>query len=195
MIAFRIGVVLSLCSVLFGGCDGPRGALQADQVQMLATAPARPSAYRLAPGDKVKVTVFNEPDFTGEFQVNMAGNVPFPLIGDVPAANVTAGVFKERLAARLRRGYVRKPEVTIEVTSYRPVNVIGEVKNAGQYQFRPGLTVHDAVALAGGYTYRANTHHVYIRREDAGGEITADTDGLPVTIEPGDSVRIPERFF
>jgi polysaccharide export outer membrane protein len=162
---------------------------------MLATAPAKPSAYRLTAGDKVKVTVFNEPDFTGEFQVNMAGNVPFPLIGDVPAANATAAVFKERLAARLRRGYVRKPEVTIEVTSYRPVNVIGEVKNAGQYQFRPGLTVHDAIALAGGYSYRANTHRVYIRREDAGGEITADTDGSPVTIEPGDSVRIPERFF
>jgi protein involved in polysaccharide export with SLBB domain len=195
MAVFRIAVIFVACGVLFAGCDGPRGRLSADQVQTLATAPAQPAAYRLAPGDKVKVTVFNEPDFTGEFQVNMAGNVAFPLIGDVAALNVTTSVFKERLAARLRRGYVRKPEISIEVTSYRPVNVIGEVKGAGQFQFRPGLTVQDAIALAGGYSYRANTRRVYIRRADAGGEIVANTDDEPVVIEPGDSIRIPERFF
>ena len=81
------------------------------------------------------------------------------------------------------------------MTNYRPFNVIGEVRNAGQYPYRPGLTVQDAVAMAGGYTYRANTRTLYVRRVNAGGEDTVQTDSDRAPVLPGDNIRVPERYF
>jgi polysaccharide export outer membrane protein len=186
--------VLVLIGLASAACDGPRGitALNAET----PSAPTNtPGTYRISTGDKLKVTVFNEADLTGEFQVNERGNVAFPLVGEVQAANSTPDEFQQRLTARLRGKYVKNPRVAIEMTSYRPFNVLGEVKNAGQYPYRPGLTIQDAVALAGGFTYRANTRTVYVRRADAGGEISVSTDGEKVPILPGDNIRVPERYF
>jgi polysaccharide export outer membrane protein len=179
---------IAALALVVAACDGPRGI---DTTSSVSTQPAQ---YRLAHGDKVKVTVFNEPDFSGEFQVNDGGRVAFPMIGEVPAAGASVDEFKDRLSTRLRRT-VREPRITVEVASYKPFNVFGEVKNSGQHPFRPGLTVHDAVALAGGYTYRANTRTVYLRRAGAQGEITVDMDGASIMVAPGDNVRVPERYF
>ena len=187
-------VVLVLIGLASAACDGPRGitALNAET----PSGPVNtPGTYRISPGDKLKVTVFNEADLTGEFQVNERGNVAFPLVGEVQAANSTPDEFQQRLTSRLRGKYVKNPRVAIEMTNYRPFNVLGEVKNAGQYPYRPGLTIQDAVALAGGFTYRANTRTVYVRRADAGGEISVSTDGEKVPILPGDNIRVPERYF
>ncbi len=153
------------------------------------------SVYRLSPGDKVKVTVFNEEDLTGEFQVNDSGNVAFPLAGEVPAAGQSVAEFKDGLTRTLQGRYVKNPRVAVEMVNYRPFNVFGEVRNAGQYQYRPGMTVQDAVAMAGGYTYRANTRVLYVRRSEASGESTVKTDGERVTVLPGDNIRVPERYF
>ncbi|HET7609146.1 MAG TPA: polysaccharide biosynthesis/export family protein [Gammaproteobacteria bacterium] len=158
-------------------------------------ATGRPSAYRLALGDKVKITVFNEPEMSGEFQVNSRGNVALPLAGNVAAVNKTVDQFKHAVAAKLSGKYVRNPRIGVEVVTYQAINVIGEVKNAGQYPYRPGLTMRDAVAMAGGYTYRANTHTLYVRHAGAPAEHTIDVDGVPPPIEPGDNVRVPERYF
>jgi polysaccharide export outer membrane protein len=186
--------LLSFTAIVAGlalaGCGGPRGSLTES-----ALASGQTGAYRLSPGDKVKVNVFNEPDFSGEFQVSDAGSIAFPLIGEVPAAGASIAEFKSRLAARLRGNVVRNPQVSVDVSDYRPVNVLGEVRNSGQYAFRPGLTVQDAIAMAGGYTYRANTRTVYIRRANAGGEVTARADGELVAVKPGDTVRVPQRYF
>jgi polysaccharide export outer membrane protein len=184
-----VSAAISL-SVIAGGCDGPRGIALAD-------APPRSaqSAYQLAPGDKVKITVFNEPDLSGEFQVNDSGHVALPLAGEVPAVDKTIPEFKAEVAKILRGRFVKNPRVAIEVTNYRPFNVIGEVRNAGQYSYRPGLTVQDAVAMAGGYTYRANTRTLYVRRVNAGGEDTIQTDGDRALVLPGDNIRVPERYF
>ncbi len=185
LICIAVGLIAAACA-------GPAGSLSD-----AALSAGRPSdaAYRLAPGDKIKVNVFNEPDFSGEFQVNDSGNVAFPLVGEVPAAGASLAEFKASLVSRLRRGVVRDPQVSVEISNYRPVNVLGEVRSAGQFPFRPGLTVQDAVAMAGGYTYRANTHSVYIRRANANGEIEVRTDRDPVLIKAGDTIRIPQRFF
>jgi polysaccharide export outer membrane protein len=194
---WNFAFVLVLTGTLLSACDGPRGltALNAET----QTAPAAPvistNTYRLSPGDKLKVTVFNEADLTGEFQVNERGNIAFPLVGEVQAANATPDEFQQRLTNRLRGKFVKNPRVSVEMTSYRPFNVLGEVRNAGQYPYRPGLTIQDAVALAGGFTYRANTRTVYVRRTDAGGEISVNTDGENVPILPGDNIRVPERYF
>jgi polysaccharide export outer membrane protein len=185
-------VALACLALAFAGC-GPQRSF-ADASATVGRAAGRP-AYPLMPGDKIQVNVFNEPDFSGEFQVNQAGNVAFPLIGDVAASGLTPDAFQRRLAARLRAGVVRNPKVTVDVSDYRPVNVLGEVRNAGQYPFRAGLSAQDAIALAGGYTYRANTHTIYIRRDGANGEISARTDGASISIHPGDTLRVPQRYF
>lgn len=186
--------LLIAIGIALGGCDGPRGIV-ALNAETPAAPVASPGTYRLTPGDKIKVTVFNEADLTGEFQINERGNVAFPLVGEVQAANATPDEFQRRLTTRLSGKYVKNPRVSVEMINYRPFNVIGEVRNAGQYQYRPGLTIQDAVALAGGFTYRANTRTAYIRRADAGGEITVSTDGARVPILPGDNIRVPERYF
>lgn len=188
-------LVLALIGFTLIACDGPRG----DITNLAAATPAAPisspGTYRLSAGDKLKVTVFNEADLTGEFQVNERGNIAFPLVGEVQAANSTPDEFQQRLSTRLRGKYVKNPRVSVEMTNYRPVNVLGEVRNAGQIQYRPGLTIQDAVALAGGFTYRANTRTIYVRRADANGEISINTDEAKVPILPGDNIRVPERFF
>lgn len=192
--------------MLFGlalaGCDGPRGVTQdghafakASQSSATGNSTAQASGYRLARGDKLKVVVFNEPDLTGEFLIGDAGTVAFPLIGDQPAEGASVQQFQQQLTAKLRGQYVKKPRVSVEVVNYRPFNVFGEVRNSGQYPFRPGLSVQDAVAMAGGFTYRANTRTAYVRRADAGGEITVALDGERVPVQPGDDIRVPERFF
>jgi polysaccharide export outer membrane protein len=183
---------IAVLGLLAGGCDGPRGEPTSLSAASVASDVA---SYRLSPGDKVKITVFNEPDMSGEFSVNDAGNVALPLAGEVPAAGATAQEFKGALARKLSGRYVKNPRVSVEVISYRPFNVVGEVRNAGQYPYRPGLTVQDAVAMAGGYTYRANTHTAYIRRAQAPGESTVKTDGERIAVLPGDNIRIPERYF
>lgn len=189
----RLSAIAALC-VLVAGCDGPRGIPATESFAAVPTT-GRPSAYRLALGDKVKITVFNEPEMSGEFRVNSRGNVALPLAGNVAAVNKTVDQFKQAVAAKLSGKYVRNPRIGVEVVTYQAINVIGEVKNAGQYPYRPGLTMRDAVAMAGGYTYRANTHTLYVRHAGAPAEHTIDVDGVPPPIEPGDNVRVPERYF
>ena len=188
-----MGAALALLALLLTACDGPRG-FTADVPAHAAMAQADTS-YVLSPGDKVKVTVFNEPDLTGEFQIGQSGEIAFPLIGTIAAAGLSVKEFQNQLLRRLRNGYVRNARVSIEVASYRPFNVFGEVRNAGQYPFRHGLTVQDAIAMAGGFTYRANSRTAYLRRANANAEISVQLDGPRVSIHPGDDVRVPERYF
>lgn len=192
MIRGQVVSVIAIVGLVAGGCDGPRGVVSGADAMASAQ---QSSVYRLSPGDKVKVTVFNEADLTGEFQINDSGNVAFPLAGEIPAAGSSIAEFKAELAKTLRGRYVKNPRVAVEVVNYRPFNVIGEVRNAGQYQYRPGLTVQDAVAMAGGFTYRANTRTLYVRRAAAAGESTVKLDDARVTVLPGDNIRVPERYF
>lgn len=183
---------LALLASLLTACDGPQG-LAGDLPAHAAMAQS--DTYLLSPGDKLKVTVFNEPDLTGEFQINHSGTISFPLIGTVAATGLSATELQNQLQRQLRNGYVRNARVSVEVAAYRPFNVFGEVKNAGQYPFRPGLTVQDAIAMAGGFSYRANSRTVYVRRANANTEVTVQLDGPRVAILPGDDVRVTERYF
>jgi polysaccharide export outer membrane protein len=160
-----------------------------------SAAALQTNVYRLKPGDKLKIAVFNEPDLTGEFQVGDGGKIAFPLVGEVQAAGLSVNDFQSGLARQLQQGFVRNPRVTVDFINYRPINVIGEVRNAGQYAYRPGLTIQDAIAMAGGYTYRANTRTVYVRRSDDSKDISVSVGGSQLTILPGDNIRVPERYF
>ncbi|HKU64610.1 MAG TPA: polysaccharide biosynthesis/export family protein [Rhizomicrobium sp.] len=150
--------------------------------------------YRLGAGDKMKITVYGEQDLSGEFLVTANGHVQFPLLGEIQAADLTAQELAKALTAELGAKYLRNPRVSIEIQNYRPFYIIGEVNKPGEYPYESGLSLHGAVALAGGYTYRANESNVYIRRMGSEAETSMSATGQ-VKIYPGDVVRIPERFF
>jgi protein involved in polysaccharide export with SLBB domain len=161
-------------------------------------APPRPaevkSDYRLGAGDKVRVTVYGEPNLTGEYYVSTRGTLSVPLIGDVSAAGQTVPQIAEAVRAKLADGYIRDPKVAAEVLTYRPYYILGEVNKPGEYPYTSDLTVMNAVATAGGFTYRAQTKKVLIRHAQSGKEIEAPLTAT-TTVEAGDTVRIKERFF
>lgn len=152
------------------------------------------SDYRLGPGDKIRLIVFGEEALSGQFVVSGNGKVSLPLIGEVNAANLTVPQFQDEVNAALRQGYLKEPRVSAEVLTYRPFYILGEVNRPGEYPYSSGLTVLNAVATAGGFTYRAQTKRVFIRRhaetEEKSYELKSET-----SVAPGDTIRIGERFF
>lgn len=157
---------------------------------------ASPSAgtYVLGPTDKVRVKVYGEPDVAGEYEVDSSGYVSIPLAGRIKAAGSTAHQLERAITTALSKGIVRDPRVNVEIALYRPFYILGEVKKSGEYPYRVGMTVLDAIASAGGFTYRANENKVYLRRAGGAGEEIYPLDA-PVLIYPGDNIRVPERFF
>ena len=150
--------------------------------------------YRLGAGDQLRIIVFGEDDLSGEFVVDGRGTVSLPLIGEIDAGGLTPREFQQAFAAALRDGYLNDPRVSVEVINFRPYYILGEVEAAGEYPFSDGLTVMNAVATAGGFTYRANRRVVFIRH--AGSDQEVEVPLLAVTeVQPGDTIRIGERFF
>ncbi|MBT8078001.1 MAG: polysaccharide export protein [Gammaproteobacteria bacterium] len=150
--------------------------------------------YRLGSGDRVKVTVYGHEDLSGEFDLDSQGNISLPLIQEVRASGLTADQLEESITEALQPDYLKKPKVSVEVLTYRPFYIIGEVKAPGSYPYVSGMTVLNAVALAGGYTYRAKTKAVLITRPD-GEEKTEIKANPDTTVLPGDVIEVPERFF
>ncbi|MGD9814199.1 MAG: polysaccharide biosynthesis/export family protein [Hyphomonadaceae bacterium] len=152
-----------------------------------------PVEYRLGPGDQLRITVFNEPDLTGQYLVGSQGSIAYPLVGDVRAAGLTLEEFTQALQTALQ-AYIRTPNVSVEVANYRPFFILGEVQRPGTYPYSANLTVLNAVATAGGFTYRANRNRVYIRHANS-----QEEEVVPLTIAtpvlPGDTIRIGERLF
>lgn len=150
--------------------------------------------YRLGAGDRVRITVFDQEGLTNTYSVGQSGYLSFPLVGAVPARGHTAQQLEAEIADKLRQGYLRDPDVTVEIDRYRPIFVMGEVGAAGQYSYVPGLTVQKAVAIAGGFTPRANQGSVDITRDINGNVMT----GRVLTSDPllpGDTVYVRERLF
>lgn len=160
-----------------------------------APAPGVDTSYTLAAGDRLRIIVFGEDRLSGEYSVTNAGEISFPLIGNVPVQGKTQGEVQTLLHDRLAAGYLRDPRVSIEVMNYRPFFILGEVARPGQYPYATGLTVQQAVATAGGFSYRANTKRVFIKRALETEEKRIALDKEPVPVFPGDVVRIGERFF
>lgn len=153
-----------------------------------------PAQYQLGPGDQISVVVFGQPDLSGLMTVGAGGQIAYPLIGEVRVEGMTPPEVSAAIAAGLREGYVRDPAVSVSVVAYRPFFILGEVTNAGSYPYTPNLTVFSAVATAGGFTYRANTHRVFIQHSGHAFEkeyVLSRT----IPVRPGDIIRITERFF
>jgi protein involved in polysaccharide export with SLBB domain len=214
VLAVAIAGHVALC----GGCSGVSPGSSAP-TSSASTTPAEPNAasggpnatapptaaddrstagttteLRLSGGDKVRVTVYGEDKISGEYQIDGGGFLSIPLAGTVHGAGLTKIELEQALTQKLKSEYLRNPKVTVEVISYRPFYVLGEVKSPGEYQFRSGLNVLSAIAIAGGATYRANNSTVMIQRFGST-ELKDYPQSPTVLVLPGDVVRVPERFF
>lgn len=183
-----LAVVMAICSTSIWLNTNS----QAQQKQSSATS--NTGTYVLGPTDRVRVKVYGESDVAGEYEVDSGGYVSIPLAGRIRAAGSTTQQLERSIAAALSKGIVRDPRVNVEIALYRPFYILGEVKKSGEYPYRVGMTVLDAIASAGGFTYRANENKVYLRRAGGAGEEIYPLDA-PVLIYPGDNIRVPERFF
>lgn len=151
-------------------------------------------AYRLGAGDKIRVTVFNETDLSGDFDLSDQGAVSLPLIGNVPLAGKTVNEAEAIVTQKYGANYLVNPRVSIEVLNYRPFFILGEVKNPGSYPYVAGMTVLNAVALAGGYTPRADKGDIRVKHVNSG-DAADDKIGENDQILPGDVITVKERFF
>ena len=185
-----------------GGAVGPvRAAFAA--APRAAAAPvayAEPAAvrrdapYHLDAGDKLRVVVYGQEGLTNTYAVSAGGSITMPLIGSVPARGRTTAGLAAEIAAKLRAGFIREPSVAVEIETYRPFFILGEVAAPGQYPYVPNMTVESAVAIAGGFSPRARRDSVTLTHTDASG--TARYAVPPGSaVSPGDTVLVGERWF
>jgi polysaccharide export outer membrane protein len=154
-----------------------------------------PSApYVLSSGDKLRVLVFGQDNLSNIYAVDGSGQIAMPLIGTVRAAGLTTSALEKDVARRLRSGFVREPDVSVEVSQYRPFYVLGEVTQSGQYPYVSGMTAQNAIAIAGGFTPRAVQDGVEVSRQREGGLVTGWVP-LAYPLKPGDTVLVKERWF
>lgn len=170
--------------------SGSAAAQDAPQLRVAAIE----DTYQLGTGDKIRVVVYGETDLGGEFQVDGNGRIGLPLIGDVQASGATPTQLEEAIAERLADGYLQNPRVSVEITTYRPFYVIGQVNKPGEYAYVNGMSALNAIAMAGGYTEQANESTIYIRRNGSTREETVPADQM-TRIFPGDVVHVPMSVF
>lgn len=150
--------------------------------------------YILDAGDRVRVTVFEQETLSNTYAVDQSGYLAFPLVGAIAARGYTVQQLEGQIAEKLRNGYLRDPDVSVEVDRYRPIFVMGEVGAAGQYSYVPGMTVQKAIAAAGGYSARANQANVDITR-DINGKVMTGRVLTSDPLLPGDTLYVRERLF
>lgn len=158
-----------------------------------AQAPQNTAEYVLDTGDQVKVVVFGHTDLSGQFVVSSTGAVAMPLIGEVGAKGRTLRQLESAIIKKLKPDFLKNPQVSAEVVNYRPFYIIGEVKNPGTYPYVNGMRILNAVAIAGGFTYRAREKEMMITRSKGGGKPQRVSPNTKVL--PGDVVEVLERYF
>ncbi len=151
--------------------------------------------YLLDTGDVVRVTVYGEEDLSNTYRVDDSGVISFPLTGPIEVRGSTTQTAAARLTAALAAGYLRNPNVAVEVAEYRPFFIQGEVSAPGQYAFVYGMTARAAVSTAGGYTETANRDHVVIYRPQAGNRMAKGSVDLDFPVFPGDTIVVEDRWF
>ncbi|MEQ9345250.1 MAG: polysaccharide biosynthesis/export family protein [Thalassospira sp.] len=150
--------------------------------------------YAIDSGDTVRVTVFGEPDLSGEFTVDAQGRLNLALIGPVPVRNLTADQTRILIHDAYQDGYLRHPDIAVEIIAFRPFFILGEVNQPGSYKYVPGMNVLNAIAVGGGITYRGDEDDIEILRGNDNNRISLPAT-LATIVMPGDIVRIAERYF
>lgn len=187
MRAFFRFLSLAMVLSLLGACSGYRPA-------PAAFHEALNYPYMIGEGDKLRVTVFDQEGLTNTYAVDQSGYIAFPLVGAIPARGLTVQQLEGKIAEALRAGFVRNPDVSVEIDSYRPIFIMGEIGASGQYAFVPGMTVQKAIAAAGGFNARAEQGSADITRQINGKMMTGRVR-ISDPILPGDTIYVRERFF
>ncbi len=179
-------LVVSLClSFLAAACSSNTA------VVLPEATPAGPAEeYRLGTGDNLRINVFAQEELSREVEVDSAGRITLPLVGDLLVVGRTVNEVEQMIFDALTPDYFRNPVVSIEVLEYRDFFIIGEVANPGPFPYSGGMRVINAVAMAGGFTYRAVEDEYVIQRD--GRAIAA---GKETPVRPGDVIEVEERFF
>ncbi len=171
-----------ICVILCGLAQVPHASAQST------------NAYTLGSGDKVHVTVFGEKDLTGDYDVDDQGFVALPLIGQVHVGGMTMDQAQQVITSKYGANYLVNPRVSVGVINYRPFFILGEVKSPGSYPYVSGMTVLNAIALAGGYTPRGNPNDILVKHaNDSSGNEQPIGENAPVL--PGDIIRVRQKLF
>lgn len=176
-----------LAALVLGACSGERPPVGSASI-------ASHSPYYLDTGDELRVIVYDQENLTNLYRIDQAGYIAMPLIGAIPARGGTTAELERRIEAKLASHYLRSPDVTAEIASYRPFFVLGEVNNPGQYPYVPGMTAETAVAVAGGFTPRANMRIVRVSRS-LNGRLFEGRIAVWQPIRAGDTLYVSERLF
>lgn len=187
IIAFQMAAALGMMPACTSTMPPPLSAAEMASSQ----------SYKLASGDKVRVVVYNEPNLTNEFSISSVGDIAFPLVGSISADGQTPQELSAAIAKALTDGgYQLDPKVSVEVLKYRPYYILGEVARPGQYEYVSGLTFEQAIAAAGGFSYRASSNRVVVRRGANSPERSVQLTGeRSIEVMPGDTIRVLERRF
>lgn len=169
------------------GCSSPGSSLPPIQ-------PTKPGAYTLDSGDQLRIIVFGEERLTGEYVVDGNGAISIPLLETITARGKTTDVLEQSIIAELKKGIVVNPSVNVQIQAFRPFYILGEVEKPGQYPYVEGMTTLTAVAIGGGFTFRAKQDIFSITRAQ-GGKSIEGRGGRNTTVEPGDVVFVYERYF
>jgi polysaccharide export outer membrane protein len=183
----RRALFLLAAALPLGGCLQPR-------VTGSIAEPRAGEPYLLSTGDRLRIIVFGQDTLSNIYAVDASGRITMPLIGAVAVGGMTTAGATSVIEAKLRSGYIREPKVTVEVDAYRPFFILGEVTTSGQFPYVNGMTVQTAVAIAGGFTPRAQRNYAEVTRRTARGNQVAE---VPITyaVKPGDTIVIKERWF
>jgi polysaccharide export outer membrane protein len=152
------------------------------------------SDYKLGPNDRTRIIVFGQPSLTGEFVLDGNGVLAYPLVGNINARGMTPSQLQQAIAQKLDTDWIKNPSVSVEVSTRRPFYVVGEVQKPGSYPYVTDMNVLNAIATAGGETYRANMHEFYIKRKQNGRIVRVEAN-QETTLQPGDTVMVRERYF
>jgi polysaccharide biosynthesis/export protein len=178
-----------LDSMAYGQSMAPARAAMA-----YAASAGYDAAYRLDAGDRLRVVVYGQEGLTNTYAIDAGGSITMPLIGAVPARGRTPAGLAAEITAKLRNGYIREPSVAVEIESYRPFFILGEVAAPGQYPYVPNMSVESAVAIAGGFSPRARRDRVTLTHTDSSGS-SRYVVPLGTALGPGDTVLVGERWF
>ena len=178
------------------GASTPVGAeINTDQAQITQVPENYENEqYKVGSGDLLKITIFNQEELSGEYSINGTGQIALPLIGDINTKDLTVKQVEQGIANKLKPDYLLNPRVNVQVLNYRPFYILGEVKEPQSYPYVDGMTYLNAVAIAGGFTYRAKEDHVMVvRMKDP--KKTQIRLNMDERVMPGDVIHIEERFF
>ena len=194
----RTGVIAGLLAL--GACgdrDNTPIVQDTSNGQALSLAPNGSSVasdYKLGPNDRTRIIVFGQPSLTGEFVLDGNGVLAYPLVGNINARGMTPSQLQQTIAQKLDTDWIKSPSVSVEVSTRRPFYVVGEVQKPGSYPYVTDMNVLNAIATAGGETYRANMHDFWIKRKRDGRIVRVEAN-QESTLQPGDTVIVRERYF